>query len=110
MHSNSFPADAFGDPFEINVLPLPRPAVGYGVQRLDTDTLLDPRQGRLVPVREAGLACRFARFDEAHAAAAAWLQTRETGADDHHLAIVPLGSDTFLERHVLIYGVLCGQP
>jgi len=26
------------------------------------------------------------------------------------VAIVPLGYDTFLERHVLIYGVLCGQP
>lgn len=110
MHSNSIPADAFGDPFEIDALPLPRPAVGYGVQRLDTDTLLDPQQKRLVPVREAGLACRFARFDDAHAAAAAWLNEHNTPADEHHLAIVPLGYDTFLERHVLIYGVLCGQP
>lgn len=110
MHSNSFPADAFGDPFEIDALPLPRPAVGYGVQRLDTDTLLNPLQKQLVPVREAGLACRFARFDDAHAAAAAWLNEHNTPADEHHLAIIPLGYDTFLERHVLIYGVLCGQP
>lgn len=110
MRNNTFSADAFGDPFDIDALPLPRPAVGYGVQQLGTDTLLDPRQGRLVPVREAGLACRFAHFDAAHAAAAAWLQAQDTGADEHHLAIVPLGYDSFLERHVLIYGVLCGQP
>jgi hypothetical protein len=30
--------------------------------------------------------------------------------DAHRLAIVPVGYDDLLQRHVLIYGVLCGQP
>jgi hypothetical protein len=30
--------------------------------------------------------------------------------EDHHLAIVPAGFDDILQRHVLIYGVLCGRP
>ena len=47
--------DAFGDPFAVDELPLPRPGTGYAVQMLDTDTLLDRRSGHFLGVRNPGL-------------------------------------------------------
>ena len=47
MQRSEFSADAFGDRFNLADLPLPRPARGYAVQMLDTDTLLDRASGQL---------------------------------------------------------------
>lgn len=110
MRQNHFPADAFGDRFELSQLPLPRPPAGYAVQRLDTDRLLDRRTGELLPVRSSNLDALFDNFDDAHAAACQWVTSHCDDPAEHHLAIVPAGYDEVFERHVLIYGVLCGQP
>lgn len=108
--SNTLPADAFGDPFFLDDLPLPRRAAGYAVQRLDTDTLLDCHSGTFLPVRSPELAGLFPSFGAAHAAASAWVAQHCPPPADHGLAIVPASFDHVLNRHVLIYGVLCGQP
>lgn len=105
-----FPADAFGDRFDLTDLPLPRAAAGYAVQRLDTDTLLDRNSGDFLPVRATQLQGLFDSFDEAHAAAARWVVSYCATPDEHGLAIVPADFDPILQRHVLIYGVLCGHP
>jgi len=105
-----FAADAFGDRFDLNDLPLPRPAAGYAVQMLDTDTLLDRASGDFLPVRSTRLRGLFDSFDEAHAAACRWVVERCATPDEHGLAIIPAGFDHVLQRHVLIYGVLCGRP
>jgi hypothetical protein len=102
--------DAFGDPFDLDSLPLPRAAAGYAVQLLDTDRLLDRHSGNFLPVRSAHLAASFATFGEAHAAASQWLDRHGEDPDEHRLSIVPVGYDPTRQRHVLIYGVLCGQP
>jgi hypothetical protein len=104
------PDDTFGDRFDLAALPLPRPPAGYAVQMLDTDRLLDRCSGSFLPVRSSGLSPLFDNFDEAHAAALAWVEQHCAPPEDHRLAIVPLGFDSLRERHVLIYGVLCGQP
>lgn len=106
----SFPADAFGDPFRIEDLPLPRPAVGYGVQWLGTDTLLDRTQQCFLPIRTPQLSPVFADFAQAHAAASRWLESRPETSALPPLSIVPLAFDALLERHVLVYGVLCDKP
>ncbi|WP_412479438.1 hypothetical protein [Azonexus sp. IMCC34839] len=103
-------ADAFGDRFDIATLPLPRPATGYAVQMLDTDLLLNRRTGQFMPVRTPGLEASFESFDSAYAAAEHWIEAHGESLEDHRLAIVPVGYDPILERHVLIYGVLCGAP
>lgn len=103
---NDLPADAFGDRFQLDRLPLPRQAAGYAVQRLDTDTLLDRASGTFLPVRAAALDALFPDFDAAHAAASAWVMRHCPPPADHRLAIVPATFDTALARHVLIYGVL----
>lgn len=103
-------ADAFGDRFNLGDLPLARPPAGYAVQMLDTDTLLDRHSGTFLPVRSPALAGLYASFDEAYAAARQWVESNCRTADEHRLAIVPAGFDTVLERHVLIYGVLCDRP
>lgn len=105
-----FAANAFGDRFELDALPLPRAAAGYAVQMLDTATLLDRDSGTFLPVRSAALQGIFASFDEAYAAAKKWTEKNCPTPDEHCLAIVPATFDTVLKRHVLIYGVLCGQP
>lgn len=110
MAPSDFPADAFGDRFELAELPLPRPPAGYAVQMLDTDTLLDARTGAFLPVRSPVLQGLFDSFDTAYAAARHWVERHAADPRDHLLAIVPAGYDRLLERHVLIYGVLCGQP
>lgn len=110
MTPSDFPADAFGDRFDIDTLPLPRPAIGYAIQRLDTDTLLDRRSDNFLPVRSPELQCLFATFNEAHAAAGTWATKNCPPPADHRLSIVPVGFDPVLQRHILIYGVLCGQP
>jgi hypothetical protein len=104
------PDDAFGDRFDLDRLPLPRAARGYAVQLLDTDTLLDCVSGEFLPVRAPQLSALFPSFDAAHAAAAHWIAAHGKAPDNHALAIVPAGYDDTLQRHVLIYGVLCGQP
>lgn len=110
MMSNALPADTFGDPFLLDDLPLPRRPAGYAVQRLDTDTLLDRHSGAFLPVRSPELAALFPSFEAAHAAASAWVTRHCPPPADHCLAIVPAGFDPVLNRHVLIYGVLCGHP
>ena len=102
--------DAFGDRFNLADLPLPRTATGYAVQRLDSDTLLDQASGDFLAVRSPQLRGLFASFDDAHAAASRWVVSYCTTPGDHGLAIVPASFDAVLQRHVLIYGVLCGQP
>ena len=106
----SFSADAFGDRFILGDLPLPRPARGYAVQMLDTDTLLDRASAHFLPVRSSELNGLFPTFDEAFDAACNWVETHCASPQEHRLAIVPAGFDDVLGRHVLIYGVLCGQP
>jgi len=104
------PADAFGDRFALDALPLARIPAGYAVQMLDTDQLLDQLTGTFLPVRSATLRGLFESFDAAYAAAQTWVENHCLNPDDHRLAIVPAGFDAVLNRHVLIYGVLCGQP
>ena len=72
MLPKPFPADAFGDRFDLSKLPLPRAPAGYAVQRLDTDQVLDRRSGELLPVRSPNLEALFTSFDDAHAAACLW--------------------------------------
>lgn len=108
MDAQNFPADAFGDRFELAQLPLPRPPAGYAVQMLDTDRLLDRTSGEFLPVRSAQLKGLFSSFDDAYDAAKNWVTTHNM--EDHALAIVPAGYDNVLERHILIYGVLCRRP
>lgn len=110
MTGIDLPADAFGDPFELHKLPLARPPAGYAVQLLDTDQLLDRASGQFLPVRSPMLNPLFETFAAAHAAANCWVSIHCPRPDEHRLAIVPAGFDPLLERHVLIHGVLCGQP
>ena len=105
-----FTEDFFGDPFILSELPLPRQALGYAVQMLDTDTLLDRSTGGFLSIRALELNGLFETFEAAHAAASQWLAFSGTKPAEHRLAIVPAGYDEDLRRHVLIYGVLCGQP
>lgn len=106
----SFPATAFGDPFDLHSLPLPRPADGYAVQRLDHDQLLDRSSQAFLPVRDRALDALFASFVEAHTAASEWLCAHGLSSETHPLAIVPAAFDPVLQRHILIYGVLRTQP
>lgn len=110
MACTTLPDDAFGDRFDLDALPLPRPAAGYAVQRLNTDQVLDAAQGELMPIRTPALQALFPSFDAAHAAASRWVEAHIAPNHEHGLAIVPAGFDATLERPVLIYGVLCGQP
>jgi len=109
MHKTTFAEDTFGDRFSLESLTLPRKARGYAVQRLDTDQLLDAT-GALAPIRNHGFDSLFASFDAAHAAASTWLEHAGIGAENNPLAIVPAGFDDELQRPILIYGVLRGQP
>ncbi len=77
---------------------------------LDTDTLLDRISSTFLPVRSPRLDGLFVTFDEAYAAARLWVEANCQMPDEHRLAIVPAGFDNTLERHILIYGVLCAQP
>ena len=110
MAKYNLPADAFGDRFDLAALPLPRAPAGYAVQLLDTDQLLDQNSGDFLPVRSTQLKPLFDCFDSAYVAAAAWVESHGKNPEEHHLAIVPVGYDPVLERHILIYGVLCGAP
>lgn len=110
MDIPSLPPDAFGDRFALDELPLSRAPDGYAVQMLDTDKLLDRLTGTFMPVRSEQLEGLFASFDAAYAAAHTWVEKHCPNPDDHPLAIVPASFDHLLKRHVLIYGVLCGQP
>lgn len=102
--------DAFGDPFDLAGLPLPRAARGYAVQRLDTDTLLDRNSGDFLPVRDPRLDGLFPTFAAAYGAARQWVADQGADMETHPLAIVPAGYDDTLGRHILIYGVLTAQP
>lgn len=102
--------DAFGDRFALEDLPLPRAGTGYAVQLLDTDTLLDRRTGSFLPVRDTALSGLFEGFDDAYAAARAWLRERNATTEQYALAIVPAHYDESMHRHVLIYGVLTRLP
>lgn len=102
--------DAFGDPFVLADLPLARPATGYALQRLDTDTLLDKRSGQFRAVRDPELCGLFVSFNEAFAAGKEWLENNPSLAHSHPIAIVPAYFDHELNRHVLNYGVLKQSP
>lgn len=110
MFNDPLPTDAFGDRFILEDLPLNRPAAGYAVQKLDTDMLLDRISGEFLSVRAMPLDGLFDSFEAAHAAADQWVTKHCPNPQEHSLAIVPAGFDAELKRHVLIYGVLCGQP
>lgn len=110
MPNTDLAADAFGDRFDLEHLSLPRRAAGYAVQRLDSDHLLDRHSGILLPIRTPGLQALFEDFDSAYAAARTWTLAHCPPPGDHRLAIVPAGFDPVLQRPVLIYGMLCGQP
>ena len=110
MAQSDFPRDAFGDRFNLEDLPLPRPPAGYAVQLLDTDQLLDHCSGKFLPVRSSSLRGLFPSFDNAYAAACQWAERNLAEPHEHSLAIVPAGYDSVLERHILIYGVLCNRP
>ncbi len=110
MVIHTLPADAFGDRFTLDELPLARIPAGYAVQMLDTDKLLDRATCTFLPVRSAALSGIFDSFDAAYAAAHEWVGNHCPNPDEHRLAIVPASFDNLLNRHVLIYGVLCGQP
>jgi len=110
MVNHSLPPDAFGDRFAIEHLPLARKATGYAVQMLGTDKLIDRSTRDFLPIRSAALNGLFDSFDAAHTAARAWVDKHCPNPDDHHLAIVPATYDPVLQRHVLIYGVLCDHP
>lgn len=110
MDISLLPDDAFGDRFTLDELPLARAPAGYAVQMLDTDKLLDQVTGVFLPVRSEKLDGLFDSFDAAFAAAHRWVDNNCQNPDDHRLAIVPASFDSVLNRHVLIYGVLCGQP
>lgn len=101
---------AFGDPFQVEHLPLPRAGTGYGVQYLGTDTLLDRKNGVFLAVRDPGLQAIHATFESARCAAQAWLVAHKATTESHPLAVVPLRYDERLERHILIYGVLTETP
>jgi hypothetical protein len=101
--------DAFGDPFDLAALPLPRRADGYAVQWLGSDTLLDRTSSRFLAVRDPSLQALHPTFSAAYASARAWLV--EHGADSSApLAIVPAARDPQLERHILIHGVVIDAP
>lgn len=102
--------DAFGDPFSIADLPLPRAGTGYAVQRLDTDTLLDQLSGEFLPIRDPALSALFDSFDAARAAARWWQENQSGPIDENPLAIVPAYYDHEMGRHVLVYGVLTQSP
>ena len=85
-------------------------AIGEAEGVLDTDTLLDRNSNTFLPIRSAALQGLFPSFDEAYSAARSWTESNCPDPLEHRLAIVPAGFDTVLNRHVLIYGVLCGQP
>ncbi|HSG24080.1 MAG TPA: hypothetical protein VLA64_14120 [Azonexus sp.] len=110
MRQFKFRRDAFGDRFTLADLPLPRPSHGYAVQLLDTDKLLDQLSGAFQPVRSPQLKALFLTFDDAYNAACQWVEANCNSPDEHRLAIVPASFDNVLRRHILIYGVLCGQP
>lgn len=110
MCRTEFSKDAFGDRFTLAELPLPRPPHGYAVQMLDTDTLFDQRTESFLPVRSPVLKGLFPTFDDAYSAACRWVEANCNTPDEHRLAIVPASFDDVLQRHILIYGVLCGQP
>jgi hypothetical protein len=52
----------------------------------------------------------FPSFDAAFQAAAIWVGKHGENPADHRIAIVPACYDQTLQRHVLIYGVLCSSP
>ncbi len=105
-----WPADSFGDPFDLNKLPLPRPGTGYAIQKLGSDCLLDQLSGRFLPVRDPQLQGLFPEFASAFRAAADWVERHLPPEAEHDLAIVPASFDRLRQRHILIYGVLCGRP
>ena len=102
--------DAFGDPFDLNQLPLPRAGTGYAVQQLGSDTLLDRQKKTFLPVRNPDLDALFERFDLAFEAAREWLSAQNVGIEDVPLAIVPAFHNAELQRHVLVHGVLPLTP
>lgn len=110
MSSHLAATTAFGDRFDIERLPLPRPSAGYAVQMLDTDLLLDTDTNTFLPVRSPDLKGLFTSFDAAHRAASTWVNAHCRSPEEHKLAIVPAGYDHTLGRHILIYGVLCSRP
>lgn len=106
----SLPDDAFGDPFDLANLPLPRLGKGYAIQQLDTDRVLDRESDEFLSVRTVTLRALYPDFESAHTAASNWVTRHLPPTAEHSLAIVPASYDPVRHRHILIYGVLCGRP
>lgn len=105
-----FPIDAFGDPYTLEQLTLPRPATGFAVQKLGLDQVLDPATGQFRPLRKASIHAVFGQFETAHAAASGWLRAQAFTPPEAGLAIVPAAFDEAMQRPVLILGVLETDP
>lgn len=105
-----FGADAFGDPYDVRSLPRSRPGMGYAVQLLDSDQILDRASGRFLSIRDPQLSGLFLSFHDAYAAARATVLAGKIDPREEPLAIVPAYHDATMQRHVLIYGVLTAQP
>lgn len=99
----------FGEPYRLTDLPLPRPAIGYGVQQLGSDRLLDQHTLTLQAMRHPGLHAVFADFASAERTARQWLDTAPA-AQSLPLSIVPLGWDADMQRPILIWGMLSAEP
>jgi hypothetical protein len=98
---NSFP----GDYFLLEHLILSRPAIGYAVQYLGTDRVLNDDGLELHPIRNANKdRVIFNTFEMATTAGLTFLAQHP----DSPLSIVPIGYDPVFERLVLIQGVI--QP
>ncbi|MEY4592071.1 MAG: hypothetical protein RIR18_966 [Pseudomonadota bacterium] len=97
----SFP----GDHFQLDQLVLPRPAIGYGVQHLGTDQLLNAYTATLIPIRQA---LQVQSVFETFEAAAAAGQKHLAQNPEIPLSIIPVGYDPIFDRLVLIQGVI--QP
>jgi hypothetical protein len=108
---HSLPTTPFGDCFPRRPAVAASTGSGYAVQMLDTDTLLD-RITRAIFCRSvrriAPGACSTALTMPAPRRLPGLKPLPAAGGTSagHR----PAGFDDFLQRHVLIYGVLCGQP
>lgn len=105
-----WPNDLFGDPFELAHLPLPRPALGYGIQEFDTGHALNPYTQSLQTLRASKKEVIFSTYAEAFQQGINYLQQKLSKSHDHNLCITPIGYDEVMERPVWILGVLWSEP
>jgi hypothetical protein len=116
-HAPAHDPHPFGEPYQLGDLPLPRPAIGYGIHLLGTDRLLDQHSQRLQAMRHPSLHAVFDSFAAAETAALDWLGNGQTNTatinptpDTLPLSIVPLGWDANMQRPILLWGMLSPEP